>query len=154
MSPQLYADYAVLDCDLTISVPPRVTAATGIDAMVHALEAFTTAGGKKNPLSDTLAREAIALLGGNIRRACEDGSDRDARTAMLLGSLYAGMAFANAPVGESSLNRNVLRDGMGWDWIAIGTPTEYIDLRLTFSSFFTNLTNRPTDIASQEGYTP
>jgi len=95
-SAQLYADYAVLDGDLTTTIPPKTTAATGIDAMVHAIEAFTSKH-KKNVLSDVLAKEALSLLGSNIKRACVDGNDREARMAMLLGSLYAGMAFSNSP---------------------------------------------------------
>ena len=66
VGPQLYADYAVLDGDLTITVPPKVTAATGIDAMVHAIEAYTSKI-KKNVLSDVLAIEALKLLSGNIK---------------------------------------------------------------------------------------
>ncbi len=96
VSPILYADFAVLDADLTLGLPPKVTAATGVDAMVHAIEAYTTKL-KKNPVSDALAREALSLLGSNIRTACEDGGNREARAAMLLGSLLAGMSFANAP---------------------------------------------------------
>jgi len=96
VGPQLFADYAVLDGDLTLSLPPAVTAATGVDAMVHAIEAFTSKH-KKNVLSDVLAKEALKLLTSNIRQACEDGGDREARGNMLRGSLYAGMAFANSP---------------------------------------------------------
>lgn len=96
VSPILYADFAILDAELTYGLPAKVTAATGIDAMVHALEAYTTRR-LKNPLSDTLARRALSLLGGHIRRACADGADGEARAAMLLGSMLAGMAFANAP---------------------------------------------------------
>jgi len=96
VGPQLYADYAVLDGDLTLSLPPKVSAATGIDAMVHAIEAYTSKF-KKNVLSDVLAREALKLLAENIRRVCKDGQDREGRMGMLLGSLYAGMAFANSP---------------------------------------------------------
>jgi len=96
VSPILYADYAMLDADLTLGLPSKVTAATGIDAMVHAIEAYTTKF-KKNPVSNALAREALSLLGSNIRTACEDGGNREARAAMLLGSLLAGMSFANAP---------------------------------------------------------
>ena len=96
VSPILYADKALLDAELTFGLPRHVTAATGVDAMVHALEAFTTRH-LKNPVSDTLARRALSLLGGHIRRACDDGSDTGARAAMLLGSMLAGMAFANAP---------------------------------------------------------
>ena len=63
---QLYADYAVLDGDLTLSLPPAITAATGIDAMVHAIEAYTSKH-LKNVLSDILALEALKLLSSNIR---------------------------------------------------------------------------------------
>jgi alcohol dehydrogenase class IV len=65
--------------------------------MVHAIEAYTSAR-LKNPMSDMLAREALRLLSPNLLRACDDGGDLDARTAMLLGAHLAGVAFANAPV--------------------------------------------------------
>lgn len=94
---QLYADMAVLDATLTTGLPPAITAATGIDAMVHAIEAFTSRH-RKNPLSDQLALQALQLLAGHLQRACEDGQDLAAREAMLLGALLAGQAFANAPV--------------------------------------------------------
>jgi alcohol dehydrogenase len=97
VSPQLYADLAVLDASLTVGLPPVVTAATGIDAMVHAIEAYTSRH-KKNPLSDMLARQALSLLSANIVKACESGHDLDARQAMLLGACLAGQAFSNAPV--------------------------------------------------------
>lgn len=97
VSPQLLPDAAVLDADLTLGLPRHVTAATGIDAMVHAIEAFTSKH-KKNPMSDTLAKEALRLLSGNIRAACSDGKNRAARADMLLGAMLAGMAFTNAPV--------------------------------------------------------
>lgn len=97
VSDWLYPDVAILDATLTLGLPPRATAMTGIDAMVHAVEAYTTRL-KKNPVSDALAVKALSLLSGNIRRAVENGSDLAARRAMLEGSLMAGMAFANAPV--------------------------------------------------------
>ena len=97
VSPRLLPDWAVLDPELTLGLPLAVTAATGIDAMVHAIEAYTSRH-RKNPLSDQLARQALALLAGSIRTACRDGRDLDARANMLLGSMLAGMAFANAPV--------------------------------------------------------
>jgi alcohol dehydrogenase class IV len=96
-SPPLTADWALLDAELTMGLPRAVTAATGIDAMVHAIEAYTSAR-LKNPLSDALAREALRLLAGNLKRACDCPQDRDARSAMLLGAHLAGVAFANAPV--------------------------------------------------------
>lgn len=97
VAPQLYPDWAVLDAELTVGLPAAVTAATGIDAMVHAIEAYTSKL-KKNVLSDALARQALGLLGANIRTVCATPGDRAARGAMLLGSMLAGMAFANAPV--------------------------------------------------------
>lgn len=97
VAPQLYADLAILDAALTLGLPPTVTAATGIDAMVHAIEAYTSRH-KKNPLSDALAREALSLLSRNLLRACEQGSDIEVRQAMLLGACLAGQAFSNAPV--------------------------------------------------------
>lgn len=94
---QLYADLAILDAALTLGLPPLVTAATGIDAMVHAIEAYTSKH-KKNPLSDALAREALSLLSRNLLKACTHGSDLAVRQAMLLGACLAGQAFSNAPV--------------------------------------------------------
>ena len=97
VAPQLYADLALLDAELTLGLPPQVTAATGIDAMVHAIEAYTSRH-KKNPLSDILARKALGLLSANLIPACENGRDLAARQAMLLGAMLAGQAFSNAPV--------------------------------------------------------
>jgi alcohol dehydrogenase len=97
VAPQLYADLAVLDAELTLGLPRAITAATGIDAMVHAIEAYTSVH-KKNPLSDALARQALGLLSAHLLRACDNGQDRDAREAMLLGAMLAGQAFSNAPV--------------------------------------------------------
>ena len=97
VSPQLYADLVVLDAELTLGLPPVVTAATGIDAMVHAIEAFTSKH-KKNPMSDMLARQALSLLSTNLITACENGGNLQARQAMLLGACLAGQAFSNSPV--------------------------------------------------------
>jgi alcohol dehydrogenase len=97
VSPQLFADFVLLDAELTLGLPASHTAATGIDAMVHAIEAYTSRH-RKNPISDALAREALRLLGANLVRACQDGRDRPAREAMLLGACLAGQAFTNAPV--------------------------------------------------------
>ncbi len=98
VSPLLYPDIALLDSRLTLGLPAAVTAMTGVDAMVHAIEAFSTRL-KKNPLSDALAIKALQLLYANLLPAVNDGRDANVREAMLLGSLFAGMAFANAPVG-------------------------------------------------------
>jgi alcohol dehydrogenase class IV len=97
VSPRLLPDWAILDPELTLGLPSHVTAATGIDAMVHAIEAYTSRH-RKNPMSDQLARQALALLSQNIREVCRNGRNLEARSQMLLGSMLAGMAFANAPV--------------------------------------------------------
>ncbi len=96
VDPLLYADCAILDAELTIGLPQNITAYSGIDAMVHAIEAYTTKI-KKNPISDALARKALALLGGNIKEAVNNPENKKARENMLLGSMLAGMSFANAP---------------------------------------------------------
>lgn len=97
-SPVLLPDLALLDPDLTLSLPPLTTAATGIDAMVHAIEAYTSINANNNPISKMLARDALSLLAGAIREAVRNGSDPMARGRMLLGSMLAGQAFANSPV--------------------------------------------------------
>ena len=97
VSRTLLADKVILDAKLTLGLPPAVTAATGIDAMVHAIEAYTSKR-LKNPLSDMLAREALRLMANNISTAVKQGDNLQAREAMLLGAMLAGQAFANAPV--------------------------------------------------------
>lgn len=97
-SPVLLPDVAILDPQLTLGLPPHITAATGIDAMVHAIEAYTSKSANNNPLSRNLALQALRLLGANIERAVFHGTDTGARGAMLLGSMLAGQAFANSPV--------------------------------------------------------
>jgi alcohol dehydrogenase len=96
-SPALLARHAVLDPALTLGLPRHVTAATGMDAMVHAIEAYTSLH-LKNPMSDMLAREALRLLAGNLLTVCDEPGNMAAREAMLLGAHLAGVAFANAPV--------------------------------------------------------
>lgn len=97
VAPQLLPDLAILDATLTTGLPGPVTAATGIDAMVHAIEAYTSKL-RKNPYSDMLAREALRLLSANIETAVHQGDNIEARSNMLLGAMLAGQAFANAPV--------------------------------------------------------
>jgi len=96
-SEPLIADWAVLDATLTLGLPAHVTAASGLDAIVHSVEAYTSAR-LKNPLSDALAREALRLLSTNLMAAIEQPKNLEARSAMLLGAHLAGLAFANAPV--------------------------------------------------------
>jgi alcohol dehydrogenase class IV len=96
VSPYLYPDCALLDPELTIGLPPAVTTATGMDALIHAVEAYTSKNA--TPMSDILAKEAMQLIFGNLRSAYADGTNAEARGNMLRGSMLAGMAFANAGV--------------------------------------------------------
>ncbi|WP_460450888.1 iron-containing alcohol dehydrogenase [Alsobacter sp. SYSU BS001988] len=98
VSPAILPDVALLDPELTFGLPPHVTAATGIDAMVHAIEAYASASPNNNPLSRMLARQALRLLGRSLLAAVRDGADAAARGNMLLGAMLAGQAFANSPV--------------------------------------------------------
>lgn len=97
VSPILYADTAILDAELTLNLPHHITAATGIDAMVHAIEAYTSIH-KKNPYSDMLAKQALQLLNHALPIVLDKPKNLVARQDMLLGAMLAGQAFANAPV--------------------------------------------------------
>ena len=97
ISPIIIPDIAILDAELTYGLPPAITASTGIDAMVHAIEAYTTRN-KKNFISDVLAKESLKLIVQNIEKAVKNGYDKEARSNMLLGASVAGLAFSNAPV--------------------------------------------------------
>lgn len=92
----LLADAAIVDPALTVSVPAKVTAATGIDALTHAVEAYVSVNA--SPATDALALQAIRLISGSLRRAVKNGKDERARTDMSLGSYLAGLAFFNAGV--------------------------------------------------------
>ena len=92
-------DLAILDSILTLDLPSKTTASTGIDAMVHAIEAYTSKSKNNNIISKALAEKALKLIGDSIIQAVENGkNDIQARNKMLLGSLMAGMSFANSPV--------------------------------------------------------
>ena len=97
-SPIILPDLAILDPLLTLGLPPHITAATGIDAMVHAIESYASKSLNNNPMSKIFAKEALRLLGGAITKAVSDGNDEDARSDMLLGSMLAGASFGNSPV--------------------------------------------------------
>lgn len=88
---------AILDPALTSSLPPKLTATTGMDALTHAIEAYTSI--QKNPVSDAFAAKAIELIAENLPTACRDGENTEARTSLALASLLAGAAFSNAMVG-------------------------------------------------------
>ena len=96
VSPYLFPACALLDAELTLGLPQAVTAATGMDALIHAVEAYTSINA--TPTSDMLAREAIRLIFQNLRIAYANGANLTARANMLRGSMLAGMAFANAGV--------------------------------------------------------
>ena len=95
-SPYLYPELALLDPELTLTLPPHPTAATGIDALCHAIESYTSINA--SPMSELMSLEAIRLISDNLRTAVHDGTNIEAREAMLLGSLYAGLGLANAGV--------------------------------------------------------
>ena len=98
VSPVIIPDIALLDPDLTIGLPAHITAATGIDAMVHAIEAYASKSANNNPISRNLAKEALRLMGASLETAVHEGHNVKARGDMLLGSMLAGRAFANSPV--------------------------------------------------------
>ncbi|KUK13630.1 MAG: hypothetical protein PWQ16_1585 [bacterium] len=95
-SPLIIPSVAIDDPELTITMPPKITAATGIDAFTHAIEAYISK--RSHPLSDTLARSAIRRIARYIRRAWAVPEDIEARSQMMLGSLEAGLAFSNSSV--------------------------------------------------------
>jgi alcohol dehydrogenase len=97
LSPHLFPRIAVVDPELTLSVPPKLTAATGADVFVHALEAFT--GRRANPVSDALARVAMGRAWRFLPRATRRGDDHEARAEMALASTLAGMAFDQSGLG-------------------------------------------------------
>lgn len=97
VSPVLYADTAILNAALTVNLPTHITAATGIDAMVHAIEAYTSKH-KKNPYSDMLAKQALRLLNRALPIVLSEPHHLQARQDMMFGAMLAGQAFANAPV--------------------------------------------------------
>ena len=95
-SPYLYPELALLDPELTLSLPPRPTAETGIDALCHAIESYTSV--IASPMSELFSLQAIALIAENLRTCVHDGKNLQARENMLLASLYAGLGLANAGV--------------------------------------------------------
>jgi len=97
VSPYLIPDLVILDPELTFSVPPKITAETGIDAFTHAIECFICK--KSNPMSDLFALDSMRLINKYLRRAVRNGSDKEARYYMALGSLYGGVAITNSGTG-------------------------------------------------------
>lgn len=96
-SPLMAAALSLVDPELTISMPPAITAATGMDAMCHAVEAYVTMNA--GPVTDALALRAMELIARNLPKAYADGSDLEARAGTMLGAMTAGMSFSNAGLG-------------------------------------------------------
>ncbi len=94
VSSKMLPDCVILDPLLTVKLPPAITAATGMDALTHAIECYTSK--KANPFSDTFALKAVSLIAGGIRRAYRDGGDVDARHDMLLGAMFGGLCIATS----------------------------------------------------------
>ena len=117
VSPKLMPDCVILDPKMTLGLPPAITASTGMDALCHAIECYTSKKG--NPFSEMIALKAISLITRSIRRAFNTGTDIDARHDMLLGAMYGGMCIATSsttavhalayPLGEAifELNRDL-----------------------------------------------
>jgi alcohol dehydrogenase len=93
----LQPDLAILDPELTLSVPPKLTAMTGMDAFTHAIESYTSV--QANPMSDAMAMKALKLIHRSLLRCVEQGSDLEARSHMLIAANMAGIAFEHAMVG-------------------------------------------------------
>jgi len=96
-SPTMLPDLAVIDPELTYSMPPSLTASTGLDALTQILEPFVSL--KSNPLTDALCREGLKRVARSLRRAFENGSDTAAREDMAIASLFGGLALANSKLG-------------------------------------------------------
>jgi len=90
-SPYLLADAAILDPELTVGLPPFITAATGMDALTHNLEAYVAKG--DHPLADAIALDGLRRIGASLKRAVQNGKDLEAREQMLLGSAFGAIAF-------------------------------------------------------------
>lgn len=94
VNPEMIADYVILDARMTKNLPKPIAAATGVDALCHAIECFTSA--KANPISNTFALESLDLIMNNIIEACTNPDALEAKRQMLLGSFYAGVAITSS----------------------------------------------------------
>jgi alcohol dehydrogenase len=135
VSPFLAPDLAILDPELTLTLPPRLTAATGMDALVHAIESFV--GANANPIGDSLALQAIDMISNSLRDATYEGDDLDARGSMLVAACIAGIAFSSGggslglvhalahavggafDVHHGTANAIILPHGMGFNSVAV-----------------------------------
>ena len=136
-SPFIIPEVAIVDPSLTLTLPQDITAATGIDALTHAIEAYVSV--KAQPMSDIFSLSAIELISGNLRQAWSNGNDIEAREKTMLGALQAGIAFGNSsvalvhgmarPVGAYFHVRhgasNAALLGVVMDFSLTGNPTRY-----------------------------
>jgi len=99
VSPHLLPRVAIVDPELTVTMPPHITAATGMDALTHAVEAYISINANASSITDALALEAIRIISRSLRTAVANGQNKEARSKMAMASLMAGIAFANAGVG-------------------------------------------------------
>lgn len=154
VSRHLYARVALLDPMLTMTLPPHITATTGADALVHAIESYV--GLRANVFTETVALKAIELLGANLRRAYANGDDIEARSNMLYGSTLAGMGFSNTQTGLC----HAIAMGIGgihhlphglltaavipWvmDFNAIASPSKFIQIARALGEPVDNLSER------------
>jgi len=95
----VYPDVALLDPELSVGLPSAVTAATGMDALTHAIESYVARKEKTSPMTDMTSEKAIRLIAGSLRQAVANGTNIEARGDMLLGSMLAGMSFTNGGLG-------------------------------------------------------
>ena len=112
VNPSMIPDYVILDAEMIRNLPRSIGAATGIDAMAHAIECFTS--NKANPFSDTFALEAFDLIINNIERACDDPTAMDAKNKMQIAAFYGGAAIAcSVPYRPRRIQRDPARAGNG-----------------------------------------
>lgn len=139
-SPCLLARVAIVDALLSLTTPPHLTAAVGVDALTHAIEAYLSK--RAQPITDALSLKAVSMISGSLRQAWADGSNVPARTDMMLGASIAGMAFSNAsvalvhgmsrPIGayfhihHGLSNAVLLLDVM--EFSVVGAPTRFADI--------------------------
>ena len=136
----LLAHVALVDPLLSLTTPPHLTAAVGVDALTHAIEAYISK--RAQPITDTLALKAVEMISGSLRQAWADGENISARTDMMIGASIAGMAFSNSsvalvhgmsrPIGayfhvhHGLSNAVLLRDVMAFS--VVGTPARFADI--------------------------
>jgi len=153
-SPFLMPDVAIVDPSLTLSMPPGLTAATGIDALTHAIEAYVSI--KSQPMTDIFCLSAIELIAGNLKQAWTDGSNLPAREKTMLGALQAGIAFGNSsvalvhgmarPIGayfhvpHGASNAAILAEVMAFS--LSGNPARYADIAVAMGEVTGGLSDK------------